>query len=171
MKRETTTYDLTSISKTVAPLAKKLLGKKGLVEVDLIINWNSIVGDDFACFSVPQSIKFPRNERANGTLELSVPAGAFALEVQARKTVLIEKINAFFGYAAIKDIKTIQSNSFSCAKQNVEDQKKRLVSLEEENYIKETISEIKSQTLKDALQNLGQSILGNKNKGNKKHEV
>ena len=42
---ERKTRDLQALSRTILPFAKSILGKKGFVEIDLITNWESVVGE------------------------------------------------------------------------------------------------------------------------------
>ena len=55
---------------------------------------------------------FPAKERTNGTLKVQTAGGAFALLFEHQKTNVIEKINTYFGYPAIKQIK-IEQNAIS----------------------------------------------------------
>lgn len=161
-----TTKDLQSLAKMVLPLAKKMLGKKGFIEVDIITNWPKIVGNDLAQYSFPQSISFRRDEKNNGILHLMVPSGAFALEIKHRETRIISQINTYFGYNAVCSLKIIQNNEFSLddekPKKNNSSQK-RLVTKNEENYIETQVNDVKNPKLKEILIKLGQSIYSNNN--------
>lgn len=160
-KSERKTYDLTALSKTIAPLTKRLFGKKGFVEVDILSNWDKIVGEELADYSFPQKIDFKREQKNNGILHLQVPSGAFALEIQHRERFILEKVNAYFGYNAVSGIKIIQNNSLSLRQEDkyeTDVPKKNLVTGEEENYIKGLADEIKNSKLKEILIKLGHSI-------------
>ena len=63
IKEEHTLEDLTSVSKTILPLAKQLLGAKGLMEIEILSGWTSIVGEDLAQYSLPQKISFRKVEK------------------------------------------------------------------------------------------------------------
>ena len=60
IKKEHTLDDLTSVSQTVLPLAKQLLGLDGMVIIDLISNWDNIVGKTISQYSLPQKIFFKK---------------------------------------------------------------------------------------------------------------
>lgn len=161
-----TTKDLQSLSKMVLPLAKRLLGKKGFIEVDIITNWAKIVGNDLAQYSFPQSISFRRDEKNNGILHLMVPSGAFALEIKHRETRIISQINTYFGYNAVCSLKIIQNNELNIGDETPKKKlspQKTLVTKEEENYIKAQVDDVKSPKLKEILIKLGQSIYSNNN--------
>ena len=49
-----------SLSSTILPFAKSILGKKGFVEIDILAGWSKIVGDELASWSVPQKIDFKK---------------------------------------------------------------------------------------------------------------
>jgi hypothetical protein len=72
----------------------------GFVQSSVVSRWNEIVGERYATVSVPESIRFPHGKRSDGVLTLSV-AGAHAPMMQHVIPVIIERVNRFFGYAAI----------------------------------------------------------------------
>ncbi len=72
----------------------------GFVQSSIVSRWKEIVGERYANVSAPESIRFPQGKRANGVLTLSV-AGAHAPMMQHVVPVIIERVNRFFGYAAI----------------------------------------------------------------------
>lgn len=163
---ERRTHDLQSVSSMLLPLAKKILGKKGFVEVDVLTNWSKIVGEELAEFVWPQSIDFPRDARNNGVLKVAVPSGAFALELQHREKNVIQKINAYFGYAAVASLRIMQNAALEYGAQNqrVERVQKNLVSADEEIYIKDLSAGIKNSALQETLERVGRCIMSN-NKG------
>ncbi|MDR1694727.1 MAG: DUF721 domain-containing protein [Lactobacillaceae bacterium] len=164
------TKDLYSISNIITPFAKKILGKRGFVEVDIIINWDKIVGADLAKYTSPQKIDFKKNERGNGTLYIETISGAFALEVQHKEKIVIEKINAYFGYNAISKLRIIQNPNMAEAsidEKEDENPKKTLVTRVEETYINEMVKDLDSSKLKDVLTKLGIEVASaNKKKEN-----
>ena len=81
-------------------VAGAALGKRGLGDAQLIQNWAAIVGERLARATCPEKITYARNERRDGTLSLAVTPGV-ALEIQHSEPVILERINAFFGYRAV----------------------------------------------------------------------
>lgn len=156
---------LENISASMLPFVKKLLGSKGMAEIEIIANWKNIVGEDLAKYSLPQKIDFKAGARNNGTLYLMTASGGFATEIQHRSPLILEKINTFFGYQAVTGIKLIQNNGFinteisTVYEDNIE---KKLVTEEEQNYIETVTEDIRDEELKQTLQRLGKSILGTK---------
>lgn len=75
----------------------------GFVQGSVVSRWSEIVGDKYAAVSVPESIRFPAGKRADGTLSLLVE-GAHAPLMQHLGPMIIERVNRFFGYAAISKV-------------------------------------------------------------------
>lgn len=168
VSNERKTYDLRAAGQMIMPLVKKVLGKKGFVEIDVITNWDKIVGEELAEFVFPQKIEFKCGEKNNGTLHVCVPSGAFALEIQHREKYIVNKINTYFGYNAVNSLKIMQ-NSALCL--NAEETEKSyqprppaLVSPQEEKYIKELSADVENSSLQEALEKLGRSVMSH-NKG------
>lgn len=149
-----------TVAMSFAPTAKKLLGKNGFIELDIITNWSEIVGEGLAEYSHPQSIDFKRGQRSDGILNIAVDGGAFAIEISHKKKNIIEKINTFFGYGAVKDLRIVQTNvaDFSQKKSQLTRRNKTLVTLKEQNYIDEHTADIKNPHLKETLKKLGNNI-------------
>ncbi|MEE6207510.1 MAG: DUF721 domain-containing protein [Alphaproteobacteria bacterium] len=154
--------DLTSISKTVLPIAKQLLGARGFMEIDLLTNWKYIVGDELAQFSLPQKLTFRKDERTDGSLTVSVLSGAFAMEIKQNEPRILEKINAYFGYKAVSKLKILQNGdpqNFLLGKKSIDNVKKSLVTETEESYITELTKDVDHPELKETLKKLGIAVM------------
>ena len=75
----------------------------GFVQSAIVSRWGEIVGDRYAKASCPASIKFPAGKKAGGVLTLLVD-GAHAPLIQHLTPMIVERVNRFFGYAAINRI-------------------------------------------------------------------
>ncbi len=164
---ERKTDGLSSFATIALPMLKKVLGKKGMVGADVLSMWEHIVGEEIASYTFPEKIEFKRGQRYDGVLKLKVPAGGFALEVQHREKIIVEKINLYFGYNAVSCLKIIQDGSLTLKvlkKSNQPTKQKSLVSNEEQNYINELTDDVVNENLKKSLQRLGQSVFNKKHK-------
>lgn len=74
--------------------------KFGFVQHAVVSRWGEIVGARYARVSTPESIRFPQGKRAEGVLTLTV-AGAHAPTMQHIAPEIVERVNRFFGYAAV----------------------------------------------------------------------
>jgi hypothetical protein len=75
----------------------------GFVQSSIVSRWREIVGERYAAVSAPESIRFPPGRRATGVLTLVVE-GAHAPMMQHVAPTIIERVNRFFGYAAVDRI-------------------------------------------------------------------
>lgn len=86
--------------------AKAFKGK-GLAQADIATRWPEIVGEQLAQSSLPERLSYPAGRNAGATLTIRV-ASAFAPHVQHLAPLIIEKINTFYGHAAVARIALVQ---------------------------------------------------------------
>jgi hypothetical protein len=72
----------------------------GFVQSSVVSRWAEIVGERYAGASQPESLRFPMGQKADGVLTLVV-RGAHAPMMQHITPEIIERVNRFFGYAAV----------------------------------------------------------------------
>ena len=72
----------------------------GFVQSAIVSRWPDIVGERWAGVSAPESLRFPPGKKADGTLTLVV-RGAHAPTMQHITPEIAERVNRFFGYAAV----------------------------------------------------------------------
>lgn len=75
----------------------------GFVQSSIVSRWREIVGVRYAAVSSPESIRFPHGKKRNGVLTLVVE-GAHAPMMQHVAPVIVERVNAFFGYPAVERV-------------------------------------------------------------------
>ena len=96
---------LRPLSSTLPPQIKKVLKKNGFNLSSIVDNWTNIVGNDISNKCYPINIKAQGNSKEI-TLILNVIHGK-EIDVEYSKKDIIDKINSFFGYQFIKQIKTV----------------------------------------------------------------
>lgn len=150
------------LSDLVPGLTKDIFGKKNLLFGKMVSQWAHIAGPDIASKATPVELKFQRKaEKDKGgspqaVLHLAVMP-AFALEFSYQKGLLVERLNMFFGYPAIKDIKIIQNSNVMDNKQ-VTKAKTKPLTLQQQQQIDEATAGIEDNDLQTALKNLGKAI-------------
>lgn len=72
----------------------------GFVQSAIVTRWPEIVGERLAAASTPESIRFPAGKKQDGVLTLTV-RGAHAAMMSHLTAEIIERVNRFFGYAAV----------------------------------------------------------------------
>lgn len=92
------------VDKTIEPA----LARQGFGESQIILHWDEIVGERLAAATEPLALKWrPRSQGSRqfspATLMIRVESG-FALELQHLAPVVIERVNAYLGFACIERI-------------------------------------------------------------------
>jgi hypothetical protein len=86
--------------------------RQGFASTELVTRWQEIVGPEIAAHSEPEKIQWPRpvgdEPPAPGTLVLRVE-GPTAVEIQHLSRVILERINRFFGWQAVADLRLRQA--------------------------------------------------------------
>jgi hypothetical protein len=124
----------------------------GFVQSSIVSRWAEIVGERYARVSCPESIKFPTGKKAGGALTLLVE-GAHAPLIQHLAPLIIERVNRFFGYAAISRIVFKQGRAPAAPPRP---QRAQLVPVPKE--LGEGLREIADPELRACLESLGARI-------------
>ena len=102
-KSNTFIQGLRPFSKSLPQGLKKLLKKGSYNFSNIIDNWVKMVGKDLSDACYPCTIKMGK-EMNNGTLFLNVIHGN-ELTVEYGKREIMDKINSFFGFKCIKEVR------------------------------------------------------------------
>jgi hypothetical protein len=87
----------------VAGIGGQSFRRFGFVQNSVVSRWSEIVGERYAKVSSPESIRFPVGRKSGGVLTLLVE-GAHSPLIQHLAPLIVERVNRFFGYAAIDRI-------------------------------------------------------------------
>jgi hypothetical protein len=102
-KSSTFIQGLRPFSRSIPQGLKKLLKKGSYNFSNIIDNWSKMVGKDISNACYPNTVKMSK-EMKNGTLILNVIHGN-ELTIEYGKQEIIDKINSFFGFRCIKEVK------------------------------------------------------------------
>ena len=102
-KSNTFIQGLRPFSRSIPQGLKKLLKKGSYNFSNIIDNWSKMVGKDISSACYPNTIKMGK-EMNNGTLILNDIHGN-ELTVEYGKQEIMDKINSFFGFKCIKEVK------------------------------------------------------------------
>ena len=129
---------------------KGMLKKNGYNYSEILNKWKKLIGNDISSCSYPKSIKMSRGD-TNGTLVLAVKRGD-EITIEYSKTEIINKINSYFGYQLINQIKiqTFNSEKTKIKKNNM------LKNLSK--HFEEKISTVKNEKIKNSLSQLLEAI-------------
>ena len=121
-KRPNALFGVKAVGSFVPGLTRKAFEKYGFSAATLITDWPTIVGRELAAVTAPERLKWPRavehaedgtnassgKGRPGATLVLRAD-GSQALAVQYGARQIIERINAYFGYAAVAELRLVQA--------------------------------------------------------------
>ena len=146
--RESKTYvqGLRPFGNTLPRSVKGILKKNGYNYSEIISKWNLLVGREISNCCYPKSIKMTRGNKS-GTLILSIERGN-EINVEYSKKEIINKVNSYFGYRLINEIRLQTLNSLN--KKN----KDKNIQNESSKKFKEKINEIKNKDIRDSLEQL-----------------
>jgi hypothetical protein len=89
-------------------MTRPIFGKRGMADGSIALEWPRIVGESLAKVTLPERISYPKRDRRSGTLYLKVAGGSFATELIHFEPQLIERINRYFGYQAVSQVRIVQ---------------------------------------------------------------
>ncbi|HJO77396.1 MAG TPA: DUF721 domain-containing protein [Pelagibacteraceae bacterium] len=146
--KESKTYvqGLRSFGNTLPRSVKGILKKNGYNYSEIINKWNMLVGKDISSCSYPKSIKMTKGN-ANGTLLLAVKRGN-EITVEYSKKEIMNKINSYFGYQLINEIRLQTFNSEIKKREN-----RNTLGKFTKNFEKK-VNEIKSKNIRNSLSQL-----------------
>jgi hypothetical protein len=149
-----------TLDKEFRVLTRAAFARYGFAYADLITQWPAIVGESVARWSEPERIKWPRmagdERKQGGTLVIRVTPGR-GLELQHETPRIIERINAFYGYAAISSVKIMQRALTSHKPDRPTPAPLRPAQAQ---ALESRLETVEDPALKDALRRLGEGVLG-----------
>ena len=141
-QRNKTIQGLRSFKDTLPQEAKRILNKKGQIYSETLDNWKYIVGNELFRVCYPRSFK---NSKLNGScLNIMVKRGN-EVDLEYSKKNIIKKINTFFGYNVVNNIKI---NTFDGQFEKIKE--KKVINATKSEHIK-NISNIKNDKIKKSL--------------------
>ena len=144
-KNNTFIQGLRPFSSSIPWGLKKLLKKGSYNFSNIIDNWTKMVGKDISNACYPNTIKMSK-EMNNGTLVLNVIHGN-ELTVEYSKQEIIDKINSFFGFKCIKEVKLRVLREKKISEQKI------LTSKIKKNY-NNKLNNVNNEDLKNSLNKL-----------------
>lgn len=102
------------LDKHFRELTRKSFERYGFAYADLIVMWPAVIGEEWGALSAPVRIHWPRSagpaderRKRGGTLTLRVAEGR-GLDFQHLAPRIIERINGYYGYEAVTQLKIVQ---------------------------------------------------------------
>ena len=136
---------LRPFSSSIPKTLKKHLKKGSYNYSHIVDNWTKIVSEKISNACYPLTVKMGKEMR-NGTLVLNVIHGK-ELEIEYEKKEIIDKINSFFGYNCIGNIK------LKITQNKIKLNEKIFPKIKNLSKIEEKMSRVNDNSLKSSLNN------------------
>jgi len=150
--KESKTYvqGLRPFGNTLPRGVKGILKKSGYNYSEIISKWSVLIGKDISSCTYPKSIKMKKRD-SNGTLVLAIKRGD-EINIEYSKREIINKINSYFGYKLINEIK-LEAINFNSKKTKNKNELRKF----SKNFEKK-INEIKNKNIRNSLSQLLKTI-------------
>ena len=109
-----------AIGAYVARMLDPIARARGFAISSLLSEWPAVVGDELASFTAPDKLVWPRRTeyreaaspqsawRNDGAILVLKVDGPRAIELQHRSEQILERVNMYFGYRAIAQLRFLQ---------------------------------------------------------------
>ena len=157
------------ISEVANGLIDPVLARRAGINTMLLGSWDEIAGSSFADCTRPERISWPRRVsemvgegggHQAGVLTIACE-GSRALFLSHQQGELIQRINGFFGFPAIRQVKIVQKPVSPPARRA---RKPRPLTGAAARHLDELVEGIEGDNLKAALKRLGTAVIGGANR-------
>ena len=149
-------YGTLPIDRLLATAVGPAARKRGFVQWALLADWAGVVGPSLAGRCQPIRVDLPRGQWRKGVLYLAARGGA-ALELQHAAPQIIERVNGYFGFPAVRLLKLVQLASVAAPPPPAVPPP-RILDPAEEAAIVASVDGLEHPTLQAALLALGRSV-------------
>ena len=142
-----------------------VLARRAGITTALLGSWDEIAGENFADCTRPEKIAWPRRDQGGdecghrpGVLTIACEA-ARALFLSHAQGELIQRINGFFGYPAVAQIRIVQK---PVSRAHTQKKKPRKLEGEDARRLNAMMEGIDNDKLRQAVERLGTAVLRRK---------
>lgn len=155
-----------SAAKPVGDLATRLLepviARRAGMTIDIVMAWEALAGEKHAPYTMPHKINWPRRASQDdpfkpGTLIVHCD-GPRAILFQHETGLIVERVNTFFGFAAIEAVKILQKPVQRKRKPAKAEPKK--LEATRRRKLDRILTNIDDPKLRASLERLGKGVLG-----------
>jgi hypothetical protein len=168
MAKPFTRKGVVQIAEIANGLIDPILAKRAGINTLLLASWDEIAGEQFADCSRPERIRWPRQDGPDETGAGFAPGlltiaceGARALFLMHQEAELISRVNSFFGFRAISQIRIVQKAVHAPPRKPGV----RPLDAKEKHRLEGMLSEVEDPRLREALARLGAGVISRKPKG------
>lgn len=150
---------LQQITSLIGAISRPFMQKHSLLDERVFTFWQDIIGPKLADHTLPLRLMGQSDPQKHGyrQLEILVTPGA-ALELSYAKTQIIEKINQFYGYAFIGDIK-IKQGALPQLTRKAKRRVAKPLAAEKVEWVETLVDNVEDAELRKALTKLGKNVV------------
>lgn len=156
------------ISEVANGIIDPVLARRAGISTSLLGSWDEIAGAEFADCTRPEKITWPRRDEGPdrggyqaGVLTIACE-GARALFLTHAQGELIDRINGFFGFPAVRQIRIVQKPVSAKVAHRPKPQPLRG---DAAKRLEGMMDGIESEALRKAVERLGTAVMQKRNKG------
>lgn len=158
-RRESTTKGFARANKLLQTRIRKASESRGFAESRLLTHWSEIVGAELAAAARPVEVSYGRG--GLGATLVVLCKGAMAPIVSMRREEIKSRVNACYGFAAIRDVRITQTSATGFAEPAAEFQPPPAAADDKTKArARDAARDIGDERLRSALQALGENVLG-----------
>lgn len=156
------------IAEVANGLIDPILSRRAGINTLLLASWDEIAGAQFARCSRPERIRWPKQDSPNeagggfapGLLTIACQ-GAQALFLMHQEAELNSRVNAFFGFQAISQIRIVQKAIHAPTQTPGSSLRpvKRPLNASEKRRLAEMLSGVEDPRMRQALERLGEGVI------------
>ncbi|AKI01459.1 hypothetical protein IMCC20628_02764 [Hoeflea sp. IMCC20628] len=143
-------------------LIDPILSKRAGINTLLLASWDEIAGEQFAGCSRPERIRWPRQDGPDeagggfspGLLTIACE-GARALFLMHQEAELISRLNSFFGFRAVSQIRIVQKAIHVPTRKP----KSRPLDSAEKHRLADLLADVEDPKLRESLERLGAGVI------------
>lgn len=149
------------VSDLATAILDPVLRRRAGISIGLVQNWDEIVGQNLAGVTRPERVVWPKRRSDDDPFEPATLvvccSGLNALHLQHQTGEVIDRVNAYLGFAAIGRMRIVQKPVGEAKPKPLPP---RELSLAEAKRIEGITAEIEDDDLREALSRLGRSVVG-----------
>lgn len=149
------------VSDLATAILDPVLRRRAGISIGLVQNWDEIVGQSLAGVTRPERVVWPKRRSDDDPFEPATLvvccSGLDALQLQHQTGEVIDRVNAYLGFAAIGRMRIVQKPVGEAKPKPLPP---RELSPVEARKIEGVTAEIEDEELREALSRLGRSVVG-----------
>lgn len=153
-------FGLQKVTDLIGGISRPFMQKHSLLDERVFTFWQDIIGKQLSKHTLPLKLIGQNDSGKHGyrKLEILVTPGA-ALEVSYAKTQFIEKINQFYGYGFISDIK-FKTGKIPELTRKAKLRTPKPLSQDQVEWVENQVENVQNAELREALLKWGKHIVG-----------